>query len=171
MPGLYIGGSGNGVGPVGPIDRGTFTYGNSGKFPTPPSWNPVTPPAPPTSNPVQSPGPNVLGAQAVRPTGPSAGFDPSYLQNLATAIGGLFSRPQGNLSFNPLGNLSEISPPTGFGTAPVPGLPNTMLQDAINGLSFMFQPPAPPSTSGSSFVGSGGGGGGDNGGRRSPLAY
>lgn len=165
MPGLYIGGmppTNFGNGPI--ISRGGIsTAPNTTPAPTPGGFPTTGTPSP------SSPG--VLGAQAVRPTGPFQGFDPSYLQNLATAIGGLFSRPQGNLSFNPLGNLSEISPPTGFGTAPVPGLPNTMLQDAINGLSFMFQPPAPPSTSGSSFVGSGGGGGGDNGGRRSLLAY
>jgi len=86
-------------------------------------------------NPMSGPS-NTLGPQAIRPTGPTQGFDPAYLQNLATAIGGLFSRPQGNLSFNPLGDLSGISQKTGFGNAPVPGIPGTMLQDALNGLGF-----------------------------------
>lgn len=96
--------------------------------------------------------PNVLGAQAVRPgaSQQSRGFDSSYLQNLATAIGNLFSRPQGNLQFNPLGDLSDItSQQTGGGNAPVPGLPGTMLQDAITGQGFGYQQPqqqAPPMT-------------------------
>lgn len=106
---------------------------------------------------------NVLGPQAIRPSGSSSGFDPQYLQNLATAIGGLFSRPSGNLSFNPLGNLGEISPSTGGGTAPVPGLPSTMLQDALQGLAFMFNPPssaptpvaANPVTGGGNYIGGG----------------
>lgn len=112
------------------------------------------------------PPPNVLGPQAVRPTGPSNGFDPSYLQNLATAIGGLFSRPQGNLGFNPTGNLSEVSPGTGFGNAPLPGLPSTMLQDAINGLAFMFNQPQPATSSrGSGDFTGGTFGNGNDGGR------
>jgi hypothetical protein len=82
------------------------------------------------------------GAQAVRPAGDTKGFDPNYLQNLATYVGGLFSRPQGNLNFNPLGNLGEISPSSGIGgNAPLPGLPNTWLQDALNGLGFSFGAP------------------------------
>lgn len=107
--------------------------------------------------------PNVLPAQAVRATGPSQGYDPSYLQNLATSIGGLFSRPQGNLSFNPLGNLSEISPPSGqMGNAPGFGEPSTWLQDALNGIAFMFKPPQPPVVhpprpTGNPFGGAGGG--------------
>lgn len=89
---------------------------------------------------------NILQAGAVRASGPSQGYDPSYLQNLATSIGSLFARPQGNLSFNPLGNLSDISPPSGqMGNAPGFGEPETWLQQALNGLSFLFKPPAPPS--------------------------
>src|SRR5947209_2067046 len=65
---------------------------------------------------------------AVRPSGPSQGFDSSYLQNLATNVGGTFMRPSGGLNFNPLGNLSDIkSPAMGGGNAPLPGLPQTLL--------------------------------------------
>lgn len=129
MANMYLGGSN----PIGSI----FAGGGGGtSTPTPPirpgQENPQ-----PGSQPAALPA-NVLGAQTVRLSGPTQGFDPAYLQNLTTAIGGLFSRPQGNLSFNPLGNLSEISGPS--------GLPNTWLQDALNGLGFAFQPPAPPTT-------------------------
>lgn len=85
----------------------------------------------------------VLGQQAVRPTGPSSGFDSQYLQNLATAIGGLFSNPQGGqaTNFNPLGNLQEISPSSGIGgTAPTLGEPLTWLQKALTGGSFSYAP-------------------------------
>jgi hypothetical protein len=91
------------------------------------------------------PPPNVLAPDAVRATGPSQGFDAAYLQNLASSIGNLFARPQGNLSFNPLGNLSDISSPSSMGgTTPSPGLPLTMLQNALNGLGFSYTPSAPP---------------------------
>jgi len=73
------------------------------------------------------------------------------LQNLATAIGGLFSNSQqgGNvMNVNPLGNLSEISPPSGMeGNAPSPGLPLTWLQQALNGGGFGYQAPAPATAS------------------------
>ena len=103
--------------------------------------NPLLPaPAKPQVVPPQS----ILSAQAVRPTGPAQGYDPSYLQNLATSIGGLFSRPQGNLNLNPLGDLSEISPLSGMeGNAPLAGAPSTWLQDALNGLGFSYAPAAP----------------------------
>lgn len=79
-------------------------------------------------------------AQAIRPIGGQnaynvGSFDPSYMQNLATYIGGLFQRPQnGALQFNPLGDLSDLygTQMQGVGTAPTPGLPNTMLQNALN---------------------------------------
>lgn len=95
--------------------------------------------------------PNVLGAEAVRATGPSQGYDSSYLQNLATAIGGLFSNSKqgGNvMNINPLGDLSEISPNSGMeGNAPTQGLPLTWLQKALNGGGFSFaQPSQKPAT-------------------------
>lgn len=98
--------------------------------------------APPTTAPAQQAGPAFdNNAQAVRPNNgtpnmPGVGqFDPSYLQNLATYIGGLFQRPaSGAESFNPLGNLSDMYgvQSVGAGNAPTQGLPPTMLQNAIN---------------------------------------
>jgi hypothetical protein len=92
-----------------------------------------------------APGPNVLGARSVTASGPSQGYDPSYLQNLATSIGALFTggNQQGNnTSFNPLGNLSEISPTSSMGgNAPQQGLPQSWLQQALNGLGFSFGTP------------------------------
>jgi hypothetical protein len=145
-----------------------------GPQPTPPNPNPPqpTPSAPPSPMPGAAPvtpppslPPNVLSAQTIRPTGASQGYDPSYLQNLATSIGALFSRPQGNLSFNPLGNLGEISPSSGIGgNAPGYGAPLTWLQDALNGLGFSFGPPAPPVPTGlGTGIGGAGGGGGEGG--------
>jgi len=140
----------------------------------PPSGSPARPvPQPPIRPGIETPQPgspasippNVLPAQAVRPTGPSSGYDPSYLQNLATSIGGLFSRPKGNLSFNPLGDLSEISPASGqMGNAPLAGEPSTWLQDALNGIAFMFKPPTPPVVHPPRPTGPFGGGGGNDGG-------
>lgn len=179
MPPLYIGAPGKqpgwGSGPIvsTPYNSGTGATGAPSTS-IPPGSSP-SPGGGYSALPAQATVPgqpsNVLGPQSVRASGPSQGFDPAYLQNLATAIGGLFSRPQGNLSFNPLGNLSEISQPTGFGTAPVPGLPNTLLQDAINGLAFLFGSQAAASSGGAGgggFTG-GGGPGNDGGGGRSPI--
>jgi hypothetical protein len=154
----------------GPVMPGPMpNWGGGGSLVTPGPIRPAPPEGPPNflGPPATSPGgaPNVLSAQAVRPSGPSKGFDPQYLQNLATAIGGLFSRPKGNLKFNPLGDLSEISPDTGFGNAPLPGLPSTMLQDALEGLAFMFGQPASPTTGGNMPLGSGFRGRGDGNGR------
>lgn len=132
----YAGMFGGGSAPSNPLRPGQENPVQS----APPKATP-TPPIrpgqenPQPSSPAATQPPNVLGPGAVRPSGPSQGFDPQYLQNLATAIGGQFSRPQGNLNFNPLGNLSDISGPS--------GLPSTWLQDALNGLGFAFQPPAP----------------------------
>ena len=158
MAGMYIGAA-----PTNPI--GAIFSRQDGTPPTnirpekapPPTGGPTAPifpaPKPIIPQPVkESPLPaiwqslpaNALTAQAVRPSGPSQGYDPSYLQNLATSIGGLFSRPQGNLSFNPLGNLNEVSPSSGMeGNAPLTGAPSTWLQDALNGLGFTYTAPAP----------------------------
>jgi hypothetical protein len=164
------------LGGGGPITRGPFTTGGSPiKKPTGPIGpikNPQGPftangPAPPSSGP---PAGSVLGPQAIRASGPSQGFDPSYLQNLATAIGGLFSGGQnGVMNLNPLGNLSEISGPSGQeGNAPQAGLPQTWLQQALAGLGFNFAPQATSTTPTAPRIGSVGGGGG-GGGRQSAL--
>jgi hypothetical protein len=113
---------------------------------------------------------NQVGPQATRASGPSAGYDPSYLQNLASFIGSLFAGPSsGNTtSFNPLGNLNEVSPPGGqIGNAAGAGAPMTWLQQALSGGGFGFTPTPAPATAGSG-VGFGGGVGGGGGFPRGP---
>src|ERR1700688_1188340 len=97
----------------------------------------------PNAPPVQSAPPNTLAAQAIRASGPSQGYDPNYLQNMASSIGSLFSSPGGaQMNVNPLGNLSDISPPSQMeGNAPSQGLPPTWLQQALNGGGFQFGQP------------------------------
>lgn len=93
--------------------------------------------------------PNQLQSVATRASGPTKGYDPSYLQNLATSIGGLFSgNTQGGVqNINPLGNLSEISPSSGIGgNAPTQGLPLTWLQQALNGGGFSSPAASTPVT-------------------------
>jgi len=96
------------------------------------------------SGPAQN-GPNVVGPEAVRATG-SGPFDPGFRQNLATFAGGLFNRPGGNLSFNPTSNQS-FGQATGGGNAPLLGMPNTLLSNALGGNPFSYTPPAPADTS------------------------
>jgi hypothetical protein len=178
MPPYYIGGgvdhfAGFGKPPMpgpprtgGPLPAPGFGGDLKGKGQIPGSPPTSFPGLTPAATPAMPAPGSVLGAQAIRPTGDAKGYDPSYLQNLATAIGGLFSRPQGNLNFNPLGNLSEISPSSGIGgNAPLPGLPSTWLQDALNGLGFSFAPPAPPASTRPANRGGGNGGGGRGPGR------
>jgi hypothetical protein len=116
MPGLYMM-------PTSPIRSG-----NEGIGGTPPAAGPTPP--------------NVLSPMAVRASGPSQGFDPGYLQNLATAIGGLFSNQKqgGNvMNVNPMGNLSDISPNSNVGgNSPTLGLPQTWLQQALSGGGFAY---------------------------------
>lgn len=79
-----------------------------------------------------------VGAQAVRATGTGA-FDPAYRQDLANYAGGNFARPNGNLSFNPTGQL--FGNPTGGGSSPLPGMPTDMLSMALGGQPYSSQPP------------------------------
>jgi hypothetical protein len=145
------------IGTGGPVVAGQFSNNAI------PGGNPATPanPTPPLGS--------VLPSQAVRASGDSKGFDPAYLQNLASAIGGLFSGGQnGVMNLNPLGNLNEISGPSGQeGNAQQQGLPITWLQQALNGMGFSFAPPTPPT------VGTIGnrGGTGEGGGNRGPRQY
>lgn len=85
-------------------------------------------------------------AQAIRPIGDTKGYDPNYLQNLATYMGGIFKRPQQNgpMQFNPLGDLKDIpgAQPLGGGTAPLFGLPQTLLQFAQSGIPTGSSAPA-----------------------------
>jgi hypothetical protein len=85
----------------------------------------------PTTNPGAPAAPLSYGPQSVRATG-SGPFDAAYRQNLATYAGGLFSRPGGNLSFNPTNAAAFPGQPTGGGTAPVLGMPNTLLAQALS---------------------------------------
>lgn len=136
--------------PVPPVNDPGSSWGR----PNPPAVRP-TPPIRPgneggglTAPAPSAPPPNVLGPEAIRASGPSQGFDPSYLQNLATAIGGIFSNQKqgGNvMNVNPLGNLGEISPNSSMeGNAPNPGLPQTWLQQALNGGGFAYSPAVAP---------------------------
>jgi hypothetical protein len=86
-------------------------------------------PQKPAGNPGMKPG--VVGAQAVRATGQGP-YDPAFRQDLATYAGGQFSRPGGNLSFNPTGQL-----PAGLGAN------NSLLSQALGGQAFSFAPPKP----------------------------
>jgi hypothetical protein len=167
MPGPAQGGP-NPNSPSGMIPGSPLVFGGgghpAGKMRT---QQPITsvPQAASPANPTLPLG-SVLGPQAIRASGPSQGFDPSYLQNLATAIGGLFSGGKnGVMNLNPLGNLSEISGTSGEeGNAPQQGIPMTWLQQALNGMGFSFTPQAP--TVGTIGTRSGGGGGNNNGGGR-----
>lgn len=76
-----------------------------------------------------------LQSEAVRATGDGP-FDPTYRQNLATYGGGTFARPGGMLAFNPTDPNSIPGMPTGFGTAPVPGLPGSLLDFGLAGMGF-----------------------------------
>jgi hypothetical protein len=89
----------------------------------------------------QAPPPNVLSAESVRASG-TGPYDDAYRQNLATYAGGQFVRPGGNLSFNPTGGL--FGNPTGGGNAPVLGMPNSLVGQALSGNPFSFTPPPPP---------------------------
>lgn len=168
-------------GPIGPVKnpRGPFTdgggvTGGKSSFLPPSPFKPILggTPVPAKNLPssaVPAPGTS-LSAQAVRASGPTQGFDASYLQNLATAIGGLFNggKQTGNTtSFNPLGNLGEISPNANMeGNAPQQGLPQTWLQQALNGLGFSWTAPtANPITPTLPKIG---GTNGDGGGIRGP---
>lgn len=87
-----------------------------------------------------------VGPEAVRATaGP---FDSAYRQNLATYAGGNFFRPGGSLAFDPTStNPLPGSAPTGGGTAPVAGLPTSLVAQAIGGSPFSWTPPPPPDQS------------------------
>lgn len=102
---------------------------------------------PPVNNvapgPTARPGPpasagGTLGATAIRATGNTPGYDPSYAQNLATYGGGQFS---GVTSFNPFKLSTFPGAPTGGGNAPIAGLPNTLLSQAEGGQAFSWNPP------------------------------
>lgn len=82
---------------------------------------------------------NVIGAQAVRSTG-AGPYDPAYRQNLATYAGGQFQRPGGFLGINPTGPITGL--PVSGGSAPVQGVPNSLLSMAL-GAQPQYQAPQP----------------------------
>lgn len=91
---------------------------------------------------------NVLGPESIRATG-TGPFDAAYRQNLATYAGGQFSRPGGSMNFNPTDPSTFPGMATGGGTAPVTGMPNTLLDAALSGQGFGYQPPQPAQTAAS----------------------
>lgn len=97
---------------------------------------------PPTGGTSPQP-PNMVGPESIRATG-TGPFDDAYRQDLATYAGGLFGRPGGNLSFNPTSNQPFGGAATGGGNAPVLGMPNTLLQNALGGNPFSYTPPPTP---------------------------
>lgn len=119
----------------------------------PPTWG-GKPPMFPGGPITESGGPNVpapspqqpqqktLGPESVRATG-TGPFDQAYRQDLATYAGGLFGRPGGNLSFNPTSNQPFGGAQVGGGNAPLFGMPNTMLGNALGGNPFSFTPQQP----------------------------
>lgn len=142
----YIGGNTS-----GPITKGPFTEGGTAR-PMPPNPMPAWGGQPPMagggksfggSTPAPQPNSqNVVGPESIRATG-AGPFDSAYRQDLATFAGGLFGRPGGNLSFNPTGNQPFGGAAVGGGNAPIFGMPNTLLQNALGGNPFSFTPPAP----------------------------
>lgn len=139
----YIGGHPNPQ-PVGPVYNPNF---GGGKPPSP-QPQPIGPISRTITTGPASPTPGAsLPAESVRATG-NGPFDAAYRQDLATYAGGLFNRPGGNLSFNPTSNQPFGGQATGGGNAPVLGMPNTLLQNALAGNPFTFTPPLPASSSG-----------------------
>lgn len=92
--------------------------------------------------PAQPSSTGVVGPRTVRATG-SGPFDSAYRQNLASYAGGQFA---GNLSFNPTDINSFPGNPTGGGTAPVSGMPTSLMDMALAGQGFSWAPPAPAAT-------------------------
>jgi hypothetical protein len=139
----------------GSAPQGSYVWGGQGD--RPPAIRPEGGPTPAprtggfdpglggrTSDPVPpKPAPTgVLGAEAVRATG-NGPYDSSYRQNLASYAGGFLSRPGGNLSFDPTGQL--FGNPLGGGNAPVLGGATDLISQALGGQSFQWSPP--PTTS------------------------
>lgn len=120
--------------PVGkpPIEQGPISTGGS--------YNnlPASVTVPSTSSGLSG----TVGPRNVRATG-TGPFDPAYRQNLASYGGGQFS---GNLSFNPTDISSFPGNPTGGGTAPVSGMPTSLMDMALAGQGFSWNPPAPANT-------------------------
>lgn len=105
---------------------------------TPPAISPIVPPQAPAQS-------GTLAPEAIRATG-SGPFSPAYRQNLATYAGGQFARPGGSMSFNPTDLSTFPGQPTGGGTAPVAGMPSSLMDMALGGQSFNWTPPPQSAT-------------------------
>lgn len=137
---IFLGNNKGGI-PYLPVNSG------GGNYSTMPAQVPMTNQA----------NPGILNAQAVRSTG-SGPYDAAYRQNLATYAGGQFSRPGGIMSFNPTDLSTFPGNPVGGGNAPLPGLPDSLISQALGGNPFSFQQPQPaqnqqPTRNGSDFIG------------------
>ena len=126
---------------------GAYLWTGAGKTPPTGGGSQMTKPQQQTSGlPAQTTVPaapgNVVGSEAIRATG-SGPFDPSYRQNLASYAAGQFARPGGSMSFNPTDISTFPGMPTGGGTAPVTGMPQSLLDLALSGRGFSFAPPPP----------------------------
>lgn len=88
-----------------------------------------------------TPATGTVGPESVRASGSGPG-DATWRQNLATFSGGQFQRPGGFLSFDPTSAQPFGGAPTGGGTAPLFGLPSTLLSMALGGQPFSFSPSA-----------------------------
>lgn len=119
-----------GPGSVGPVSAGGPFSGSS----------PATPPTPPAAPAAPTTPPNTLAPESIRATG-TGPFDPQYRQNLATYAGGQFSRPSGGLNFNPTDPTTFPGQPTGGGSAPVTGMPSSLMDMALGGQGFSWTPP------------------------------
>lgn len=110
------------------------------------------------AQPLAAPQQGVLGSEAVRATG-SGPFDASYRQNLASFAGGQWFKPNGFLGLDPTGS-QLFGNPTGGGTAPIAGMPNSLLDYAMGGSPFSWMNPLGSqnaSLSSLPFMGGGGG--------------
>jgi hypothetical protein len=120
------------------VMMGAPAKGSSPYLPLAPAKpKPTAPAAPPPSS-------TTLAATANRPTGPSAGYDPAYLQNLMSYSAGQFQQPSGGFRFNPTDVNTFPGAPTGGGSAPVLGMPNTLLGQAQGGQPFSWNAPSTP---------------------------
>ncbi len=83
---------------------------------------------------------SMVGSGLVQATG-SGPYDPAYRQNLAAYAGGQLYNPTGVMQFNPTNFSTYPGGMTGGGTAPLPGMPTTLLQQAMGGQPFSYAPP------------------------------
>lgn len=129
------------------MGRGSSPYLWTGGSKQPPKIGPVGPPV--SKQMSDTPAPTsggVLGPESIRATG-TGPFDAAYRQNLATYAGGQFSRPGGNMMFNPTDPSTFPGMPVGGGNAPVTGMPQSLMDMALGGQGFSWSPPQPAATS------------------------